>query len=249
VELNWSTFILEIINFLVLIWILKRFVYRPVLNVIAQRRKAIDDQSADAQRLHDEAVELKDQYQNRLSDWEQERQQARDALNQEMEAERTRQLEALQDVLAKEREKVKTSEQRRRVEAERKIEHQALHQGAEFASRLLKIASGPELETRLIALFIEEMGTLQQHQLMMMQERWGEHPETIKICSAYPVDDGQKQALEAALKNAIGQSLPTHYSEQTELIAGLHISIGAWVMQANVRDDLKGFVEFAYAAR
>ena len=94
-ELNWSTFILEIINFLVLIWILKRFIYKPVLNVIAQRRTTIENQSAEALRLHEEATDLKNQYQNRLSDWEQEKQQARDAVNQELEIEKARQLQAL----------------------------------------------------------------------------------------------------------------------------------------------------------
>ncbi len=37
-ELNWSTLLLEIVNFLVLVWILKRFLYRPVLQVIEERR-------------------------------------------------------------------------------------------------------------------------------------------------------------------------------------------------------------------
>ena len=36
-QLNWSTFVLEIINFLILVWVLKRFLYKPVLAAIAQR--------------------------------------------------------------------------------------------------------------------------------------------------------------------------------------------------------------------
>ena len=36
-ELDWSTFALEIINFLALLWILKRFLYRPILAVVAER--------------------------------------------------------------------------------------------------------------------------------------------------------------------------------------------------------------------
>ena len=41
-EWNWSTFVLEMINFLVLVWILKHFFYRPVLGVIERRQKSID---------------------------------------------------------------------------------------------------------------------------------------------------------------------------------------------------------------
>jgi F-type H+-transporting ATPase subunit b len=248
-EINWSTFGLEIINFLVLIWILKRFIYKPVLSVIAQRRTAIENQSTEAQRLHEEAVDLKIQYQNRLSDWEQERQQARDAINQELKIEKARQLQALQEVLTQEREKAKTADERRRIENVREIEHQALRQGAEFASRLLNMAGGPELEARLILLLVEELGTLNPQQILSIQNRWGDNPKTINVCSVYPVAGKQKQLLETALTDILGQSLPVNYSEVPELLAGLHISIGAWVLQANVRDELKGFAEFAHVAR
>jgi len=42
-ELNWSTFLLEIINFLILVWILKHFFYKPILDVIAHRRADIEN--------------------------------------------------------------------------------------------------------------------------------------------------------------------------------------------------------------
>ena len=88
-ELNWSTFLLEIINFLVLVWILKHFLYKPILDVIARRRAGIEDRLAKAQQLHDEADTLKAEYENRLVDWEHERQQARVTLAQELNEEPT----------------------------------------------------------------------------------------------------------------------------------------------------------------
>ena len=36
-EINWTTFVLEIVNFLILVWLLKHFFYRPVLAVVARR--------------------------------------------------------------------------------------------------------------------------------------------------------------------------------------------------------------------
>ena len=36
--LSWPTFILEIVNFLVLVWILKRFLYQPILQAIEERK-------------------------------------------------------------------------------------------------------------------------------------------------------------------------------------------------------------------
>jgi F-type H+-transporting ATPase subunit b len=51
VELDWMTFVLEVINFLVLIWILNRLLYRPLMNVIAQRKAAIQKTLADAEEV------------------------------------------------------------------------------------------------------------------------------------------------------------------------------------------------------
>ena len=57
-ELNWSTFILEIINFLVLIWILKRFLYKPVLDVIARRRAGIEKTLSDAREMRHKGLSV-----------------------------------------------------------------------------------------------------------------------------------------------------------------------------------------------
>lgn len=38
-ELSWTTFSLELINFLILIWILKRFLYAPIQKTILERKK------------------------------------------------------------------------------------------------------------------------------------------------------------------------------------------------------------------
>lgn len=248
-ELSWSTFLLEIINFLVLVWILKRFLYKPVLGVIARRRSGIEEQLAEARRLHDEADTLKAEYENRLADWEQERQRARDALAQEIDEERARQMEALQTTLAQEREKARVAESRRRAEAAREIEHHALQQSAQFASRLLTQAAGPELEARLFDLLVDNLSSLSSDQIAALRTQWGEPPEAIMVASAYPLPEDRRQRLEEALTGVTGFALPVQYARDTDLLAGLRITIGAWVLHADVRDELKGFAEFAHAAR
>ena len=75
-ELNSSTFILEIINFLILVWILKRFFYKPVLDIIARRKADIEETVAKAQTLQSNAENLEHQYESRLADWEKEIQAA-----------------------------------------------------------------------------------------------------------------------------------------------------------------------------
>ena len=245
-ELNWSTFLLEIFNFLVLVWILKRFLYQPVLNVITRRRATIENQLAEAKQLHADSDALKEQYEHRLADWEQERQKAMDKLRLELEENRLRQLENLKAELAEEEKKNQVARSRQDKQLIREIEQRALQQGAEFASRLLAEASGPELENRLFDLLLDGLTALSADQINILSNKWGESPERILVFSAYPLAENKRHQLEETLSRVTGLSCSVFYEQDAKLLAGLNITIGAWVLQLNVRDELLGFTEFAH---
>ena len=248
-ELNWSTFVLEIINFMVLVWILKRFFYRPVLNVLARRRAGIEKNLSDAKTLHDDAEALQAQYRDRLADWEQERQQARERLAKEIEEERARRLAALQSELEQEREKTRIAEARRQADALHKAEETALIQATRFASRVLGQAAGPELEANLLELVIDELPQLSAERIAALHNRWGQSSEAIVIASAFPISDTQRQKLQKALNATTGADLPLHFEQDAGLLAGVRITVGAWVLGANLKDELRSFAEFSRNAQ
>jgi F-type H+-transporting ATPase subunit b len=47
-KINWFTFIAQIINFLILVWLLRHFLYKPILNAVDEREKKIAGQLKDA---------------------------------------------------------------------------------------------------------------------------------------------------------------------------------------------------------
>lgn len=248
-ELNWSTFVLEMINFLVLLWILKRFLYRPVLDVIEARRKSIEDGLAEARRIEDEARALKSDYDGRVARLEAERSEAREKLAREIEQARARRLSDLAAELAQEREKARVANERRLAEQRRAAELQALRHGAAFSSRLLERAAGPELEARLLDLLIGELQGLSDTQRARLHDQWGGAAAGIEVSSAYPLSDAQRERLASALRDAGAASAPLRFRRDAELVAGLRVVIGAWVLAVNVRDELQGFTEFARGTR
>jgi F-type H+-transporting ATPase subunit b len=56
-RLDWHTLVLQAVNFAVLVWLLQRFLYRPVLRAVDGRRAEIDKQLADARKAQAEASE------------------------------------------------------------------------------------------------------------------------------------------------------------------------------------------------
>ncbi|MGR9100553.1 MAG: F0F1 ATP synthase subunit B family protein [Gammaproteobacteria bacterium] len=244
-EFNASTFILEIVNFLILVWILQRLLYRPVLDVIAKRRGEIEKTLSDARSIREEAEALQSRYENRLVHWEEEKKSAQEALNREIEEERRLLMAKLKATLEQEHQKAGVVEKRRLAELKRACEKRALRNGADFAGRLLKQAAGPELQERLFAFLLEELTELPSDCRQSIASLNQDHPVDIRVDSAMDMNPAQRHRLEKKLSSLLTVPARYGYARNGDLIAGFRITIGPWVLRANLKDELAGFAEIA----
>ena len=242
-ELSWSTFLLEIINFLVLVWILKRFLYKPVLEVIGRRRESIEQTLREAGEEREASEVLQLQYEKRLADWEQEKEIARIALQRDVESERRQRLEALAGELKEERKKAQVLAEKELRETERRLQTQALDLGANFATRLLSRLAGPELEAKLIEAALQDLAALPVAQRQRLHQAWQRGDALVEVTSAYPLDEPRQGALEKVLASVVGGDVACRYREDPELIGGMRLRLGSWVLHANLRNELKSFAE------
>ena len=248
-ELDWTTFALEIANFLVLVWILRRFLYKPVMNAIAERKAAIEKTLADARMVEATAQSLKQQYENRMADWEDEKAQAQTQLAKELEAERVRLKNALQASLEQERDRDRALEQRRAMELRHGLEEAALAEGGRFAARLLSRIACAELEEKIRGLLIEELPHLGDAELQSLRVACQDTDAKIRITSRYALGEEQRSLLAQALGRVAAKPVVCEFGRDPELIAGLRISIGPWVLRCNLQDELKFFAETRHAGR
>ena len=240
-EFDWTTFILEIINFLVLVWILKRFLYQPVLNVIDKRRAGIEKTLADAQQIEAEAKRAKQQNEQQLADWEKEKKSAQTQLMAELVEIRESKMAALEASISGEAGRRRVLDERRRREYKRMAEEKGIAQGAEFSSKLLSRLASPELEAKLFGLLLEDLHQLRIEDKNAVKEAATEVGLKINVQSVFPLDKNKQDTLSSALAEVTGRKLTVEYSINPELISGYQVDIGPWVLHANLRDELKFF--------
>jgi F-type H+-transporting ATPase subunit b len=243
VELDWTSFLLEIINFLVLVWILKHFLYRPVLDMVDQRRRAVDKVRADAEQIQTEAVDLRKRYEERLQSWEQEKTAARAKLRTDLDQERQRLALAQQQSLQAEREKFEVLLQREARDNRRQVEREALDLGGRISRRLLARLSSPELEQRLIRLLVEDLGRLTKERIAEMRAACKLDRSTVQVTSAFPLDQPAADALREGLIAALdlSQDCRWRFQQDQSLIAGVRVALGSWILRANLQDELQYF--------
>lgn len=124
VDIN-MTLVAQVINFLILVAILTKVAYKPLMKILEQRRSAIEGSIAEAQAVREEAEEMKAQYKAQLAEARAEAQaivakaertakESRDAILAEAKREQARMLQAAREEIALERQRA-VAELRREV--------------------------------------------------------------------------------------------------------------------------------------
>ena len=91
--IDWFTVGAQALNFLILVWLLKRFLYKPILNAIDAREKRIAAELADADAKKAEAQKERDEFQHKNEEFDQQRAALLSKATDEAKAERQRLLD------------------------------------------------------------------------------------------------------------------------------------------------------------
>lgn len=239
-ELDLTTFLMEIVNFMILVWIMNRLLYKPVRRIIAERQAAMEQTRAEVERMRTETAELGLTYQGRLASWDREKAELRRQLQAEIAAERQRQTAHLDLELAGMRDKARVTEERRAEEMARLSEERAIANAGEFAARLLTRTATPELGNRLMEMLLEDLPGLPDEQHRSIIEVLGREA-AVQVVSAHPLTETVSGTFEARFREVFPAATQFNFSVNEALLAGIRVIVGPWNLSANLRDELAFF--------
>lgn len=240
--LNWSTLVLEIINFVLLMWLLRHFLYRPVQQLLARRQAEIAQTLLQAEQQQQQAEILRQDYQSQINAWQLQQQQNKAELQIELEQRRKEALIQLQQSLQAARKKDQVLITRQRQQQRQQDQQQALDNGCRFASKLLQLCSGPELEQRLIELLIRELGSAPETLSRALRR---ESSCKIHIETTQPLSQSTREALHKQLETLLQRPVSGVEMITTQLVAGIRLTLGGHVLGANIEDELHAFASIS----
>jgi F-type H+-transporting ATPase subunit b len=242
-ELSWTTFFLEIINFIVLVWILQHFLYKPIKKAITTRRDAIEKTVQDAEQTKKAAQDLQAKYENRLHDWEHEKVEAQKKFDLLMADEKSTQLEKLHTQLAQEEQKFLVTEQKELADFLAKRDSEALKQGMRFATKFLTRMADVSLQDKIIQLFLEDLALLSAERIAKVRKECNGSEIKCKTISALPLSEQQQKLIVGKFQELFACNIAFTFLVNPDLLAGIKVIIGALVLDADLCDELKFFAE------
>src|SRR5271165_1037504 len=91
--IDWFTVGAQALNFIILVWLLKRFLYKPILNAVDAREQRIAAERADADAKKAEAQKERDEFQHKNEEFDQQRAALFSKATEETKTERQRLLD------------------------------------------------------------------------------------------------------------------------------------------------------------
>ena len=158
--INWFTVAAQAINFLILVWLLKRFLYKPILHAIDEREKGIAAQLAEAEAKKAEAQKERDDFQHKNEAFDQERAALLKKATDEAKAERQRLLDEARkdaDTLRAKRQEALRNEQRN---LSQEITRWTQKEVFAISRKTLTDLAATSLEERMGAVFVQRLRAL-----------------------------------------------------------------------------------------
>lgn len=242
-EFDWTTFILEVLNFLVLVWILGRLFYRPILAALDARQQKINDASAHAEQLRGEAEALRGQYEQRIQAWAQELAERERKLDEELAEKRGSAMELLKQTLANEEAKYRARNEALNTSREAALTLKAAETAFAQSAALLQRLASEQLTQAIAAVFLEDLAALPEPEQAALRKaaRMPAETASFDLVSAHALDEIDRAALCKALSETAGQDLQLVFKIDPGLIAGLRAVIGECQLDANLADGLAFF--------
>jgi F-type H+-transporting ATPase subunit b len=232
------TFFFQIINFVALLFILKRLLFRPVREILEKRRDLVQETVAKADRMEKEALELKERYQQELRKLEELKVGMVDELKASVLEERRTLLSEAEKEAAAEIEKSLALFAMEKTRFEAELRDKAVAAVSVFSANLLQGIADEELHRGIWRRFLNELERISRE----IAAR-GIHDEevTIELASAYPLREEDLGALQSAMEKDLSRKVMIHQTIDETLIAGVKLKSQDMVYDSSLAGQVSAF--------
>ncbi len=160
--IDWFTIIAQLINFLILVWLLKRFLYKPILHAIDERETQIAGKISNAETIELNAKKESDELQAKIKEIDDQRATLLAKAATKAETERERLLEEAKKEIAFFTEKRRKDFKREEKDINKRIIQQMQNEVFAIIRKVLLDLAGTKLESQIVDAFIQRLSELDE---------------------------------------------------------------------------------------
>jgi F-type H+-transporting ATPase subunit b len=230
---SWWTFLFEVVNFVVLVYVLHRLLYRPLRDAIDSRREANARAQAEAEKARLEAEVLQKGLREQIAETEQQRQGLIHQAREQAEAERKKLLAEAERARQQQAEESRNALKREREEALEALGDEVVAQAVGLARRLLSEAAESTLHRQLALRLVEALRQMRAGETEQLRSGW-QPGDAAVLESAESLDADTLEQITVAVSDALGQQVPLTVQPRPGLLGGVRLRLAGHVWDNTV---------------
>jgi len=236
--IDWFTVGAQALNFLILVWLMKRFLYKPILHAIDEREKRIAAELADADAKEAKAQKERDEFQHKNEEFDQQRATLLNKATDEAQAERQRLLDearkAANALSAKRQETLRSEEHNLHQAISRRTQQEVFA----IARKALTDLATTSLEERLVEVFTRRLREMDGQAKAGLGEALKTASEPAFVRSAFDLPAEQHEAIQNALNETFSAEIHVRFETAPDLISGIELTTNGQKVAWSIADYL-----------
>jgi len=236
--IDWFTVGAQALNFLILVWLMKRFLYKPVLHAIDEREKRIAAELADAAAKKADAQKAREEFQHKNETFDQQRDALLSKAINEANAERQRLLDDAR--------KAADALSAKRMDALRHDAHQlnqaiarrTQHEVFAIARKALTDLASTGLEDRATDVFTRRVRTIDDKAKACLAEALKTASSAALVRSAFDLAPEQRAAIQKALNETFSADIHLRFETAPDLVSGIEFTTNGQKVAWSIADYL-----------
>ncbi|MDJ0747396.1 MAG: ATP F0F1 synthase subunit beta [Xenococcaceae cyanobacterium MO_167.B27] len=231
--------IAQIINFLILVWLLKRFLYKPITSAMEARSQRIQSQLATAAIKEKDAEAEKELYRQKQQELEAQKQQWLEQARQEVATEKEILRKQAQDEVNQARSQWYESFEQDKQKFARKMRDSLSEQIALTARKVLSDLANANLEAQITETFINRLYNLDELETETIPTAPSSNPNNIiTIRSSFIIPDENRKRLITAVAEQIATNAEVQFETVEDFICGIELLYGGYKISWNLEHYL-----------
>jgi F-type H+-transporting ATPase subunit b len=222
--IDWFTVGAQALNFVILVWLMRRFLYEPILNAIDAREKKIATELADADAKKTEAKKERDEFHHKNEEFDQQRAALLSKATDEAKAERQRLLgearEAADALSAKRREALEAEARALSKSVSRRAQEEVFG----IARKALTDLATTSLEERMVAVFTRRLREMDGKVKAGLAEAIKTASEPALVRTAFDLPAEQRAAIQNALSETFSADVRVRFETAPDLVSGIELA-------------------------
>ncbi len=247
--IDWFTTLAQIVNFLILVWLLKHFLYGKILGAMNKREADIRSRFEAAEDSQAAAEKMQRQFEDERENLERCREEMLAGARREVERRKNEMLEEARDAVNRKRTRWLESISREEDALVRELAELAAARVFETAAHMLSDLAGADIEQQAVRAFIARLENMDNRYLKEPPLEAGEGGRREAVVrSAHELSEDDARAVREALHRVLGEKIPVKFERSRDLVLGLSMTLQGREVAWNARLFLNRLEEEARSA-